>query len=138
MAFHQAEYLPPQHPLLPLETFRRSQGLGNGVVLARETAHEQVDASRERLDGGDVFVGVACCAEPRDVHVRRVLGLSGGLPLVGKSGLPARFREPQPEPAHTSKQLGNVPYDLGRFAEPFGRPHQIESVFQIGGVTESL
>ncbi len=126
----EAVNVPPQDALLALDAPGRGEGLRDGVVLARETAHDHVDVGNLGLARlkvvehfMDVLVDDAARAEPRLVATSGELltGRSRRFPLVGPDGGErARRRhvelgvvlgfitfEAQAESAHAGKELSD-------------------------------
>jgi hypothetical protein len=85
--------LPPKHALESLDSFSLTQGFGDRVVLARESAHKEVVAPWDPLTERTALqVGIYDCADVGvDANARkvalvaleRVLRGGSGFPLVG-------------------------------------------------------
>ena len=75
--------LPPQHSFLAFDAAGVSQRCGDRVVLAWESADEQVGVGYlVNVNGGDVSVRVSGGPEPAAINYGGVLPFRRGLPLV--------------------------------------------------------
>ena len=123
--------IPPEDALLALDAARHGEGLGHGVVLAREAADDHVDVGDVDLPGlvlvehpVDVLVDERSVVETlRVASGGELLRLgSGGLPLVRPDGLEGTRRgqvelrvprvvisvQAEPEPADAREELGDL------------------------------